>query len=235
MKRVTISIFLLAGMFNFGFAQEQQVVEKLKSLGIPINFMDESDDRVNYTFVCNQTNETTAPGAAPEITKRTYSYDPAGGETKYKLNTINGNTPSEKENLDFDKEQNGEDADNVGNPDIKSLTFVSENENQLVIGFRYRAKSLPKKYKFLKDCKGEVYIDKNTSHIEKIKFFNESNLKYKIFKITKLDMLQILKFMPGTSTYVIEKEVLEMDIKYFGMIAKAVETNEYTNHIRCTN
>jgi hypothetical protein len=38
--------------------------------------------------------------------------------------------------------------------------------------------------------------------------------------------------MPETSTYIIEKEVLEMDIKYFGMIAKAVETNEYTNHVR---
>jgi hypothetical protein len=234
MKRAAISICLLAGLFNFGFTQEQQVVDKLKSLGISINFMDESDDRVNYTFACNQTNETTSPGAAPEITKRTYSYDPAGGETKYKLNTINGNIPSEKENLDFDKELNSEDAGNVGKPDIKSLTLVSENENQLVVGFRYRAKSLPKNYKFLKDCKGEVYIDKKSSHIEKIKFFNEGNLKYKIFKITKLDMLQILKFMPATSTYVIEKEMLEMDIKYFGMIAKAIETNEYSNHLRCT-
>jgi hypothetical protein len=71
-------------------------------------------------------------------------YDHASGETKYKLNTINGSIPSEKENLDFDKEQNSADAGNVGKPDIKSLTLVSQNENLLVVGFRYRAKSLPK-------------------------------------------------------------------------------------------
>ncbi len=229
MKSTILTLCFLT-LINYGYTQEQQVIDKLKELGIPVNFMDESDDRTNYSFVCNYSSETTALGTTTEVTKKSYSYDPAGGETKFRLISINGNTPTEKENLDFDKEQNGKESGDAGKPDTKSLTFVSEDENQLVIGFRYRAKSLPEKYKFLKDCKGEAYINKNTNHLEKIKFFNEKDLRYHILKITKLDMLQVLKYMPETSTYLIEKEVLEMDMKYFGTIAKGVETTEYSGH-----
>ena len=88
------------------------------------------------------------------------------------------------------------------------------------------------KYKFLKDCKGEFYIDKKTKHLKEIKFYNVRPLKYKIFKISKLYITQKMIFMEETQTYVISEESTLIDIKAFGQIIQSNEFVKYHDYVK---
>jgi len=60
---------------------------------------------------------------------------------------------------------------------------IEKDDNEfLVIKFKYDKTTLPKKYAFLGDCKGLAYFNKKTLRLEKAEFVNEQPLKIKIFK-----------------------------------------------------
>lgn len=228
---ISFTMLVLSLSSTHVFGQKQSVADKLKALGLPSDFFEQTDDKVNYSFIGITTTEGSSANTTPTSKKVTFSYKPNQAEQKYTLISINDTTPTEKEISDFDKNHNNKnDNGKMGKPDPESFTILKEDENEMIIGFKYLPKSLPHKYKFLADCTGQFFINKSDKHVTKIKFFSDKEIKYKIFKIEKLDMTQNLKYMPETQSYIISNETVYLEIKLFGQIVSNKETTEYNQY-----
>ena len=63
-----------------------------------------------------------------------------------------------------------------------------------------------------------------------MEFLNDGELKIKIFKITKLDMVQNLTYNEADNEYFIDTETILMKAKLFGQIVTIEEELEYYDY-----
>ena len=92
----------------------------------------------------------------------------------------------------------------MGEPEDEDWKILEDNDSELIIGFKYRKENLPHKYKFLAQCKGKVFVNKDEKRLDKVEFYNTEPVKIKIFNVDKLDMVVTYKVEEGTKTYLIE-------------------------------
>lgn len=226
---VIISLLLMIfGVKTHTFAQKVEVEKKLVEYGMSSDHMFNSfgGENSNYTCKAKFTEITT-----DKTTESLASFDPGKPQgSQWVLESVNGSTPTNKELKNFDKAHNAEQDDLKIEPDDNSWEIIKDDEHFLVIGLRYNESSLPHKYKFLAQCKAEMYLDKEAKRPYKLRFYNVGDLKIKIFKVVKLDMT--VEFMPDAEnkTYLIKDETIIMDAKLLGQVVEIKEYYEFYDY-----
>ena len=229
-KRLTtiLTLLMLVAAVTNSFSQKAEVAKKLKEYGISFDDMVTNFGAESSSYSCNAkftevTSDKTTESLASFNPKK-----PIGSQ--WTLESVNGNTPTKKEKRNFDKAHNVKPDNESIEPDANSLKIIKDNDHLIVIGLRYSESALPHKYKFLAHCKAEMYIDKEAKRLYKLRFYNESDLKIKIFTVAKLDMT--VEFMPGheNETYLIKDETIIMDAKLLGQLVEIKEYSEFYDY-----
>ena len=217
--KVLFAIFIISvSMASYG--QKDEVVKKMAEYGFSEKDLDIkiSQEDPNYSFKMRTTTKTVDETNVEEA-----SFDPTREKGyKWKIESVNGNVPSSKELKIFNKAHNGKKQDVQG---IVSddYNITEDNDEFFILKFRYNPASLRKKDQFLANCHGLAFFNKKTKRINKVEFLNDGELKIKIFKIARLDMVQNLTYNESDNEYFIDTETLLMDAKLFGQLV-SIET-----------
>ncbi len=220
-----IALMIFAGAFTLR-GQDEEIKKIFEEYGLSENFVIEGIGEVKGLHAYDyKSTETTSEGT----TVREAHFDPRKpvGE-QWELLKVNGNPPSNKEIKRFNKEHN-QPADDMGESKITDLRVKSEDDKYVIIGFKIDGTGLPKKYKFLNDCEGEIYLNKETKKLEKVTFRNFRETKVSIFKVPKLEMVQFYTYHDDTNSYLVSREELVIDAMALGQTVEVQTINEYFN------
>ena len=220
-------IFLLSLVTFIATAQKSEVLKTLKEYHFDENFLLENvkDSDAQYSFDVNTTNviggKTTIQIAKFDATQEVGK--------RWILLKENGKEPTKKQLRTFDKTHNTKDKVN-GTIDDNSWRIEKDTDNEIVISFQYDKKSLPKRFRYLGDCKGLAYFNKKTKKLEKAEYVNLKDIQIKIFKVKKLDLVVYYDYNNEFNTYLISKEDIRMTIKFLGQIMEANDINILSNY-----
>ena len=211
-------------------AQNDQVLEKLAAYNIESEFltMNLRDADAEHFF---KLKSTTINGDEKKVLVATFDPSKNIGE-RWMLDSIDFDEPAHEDLMEFDKVHNTKKQDVNGMIDNKSWHIEKEDDVYMVLGFKYDKRSLPKKFSFLGDCKGLAHYNKKTERLEKAEYVNEKPLIVKVFDVTRLDMVVHYDYFEEEDIYLIRKEQLDMDVKFFGQLIPINETNEYSRYRR---
>ena len=221
-------LVVLTATINQANAQKAEVEKRLKELGIEngLDFNNVSENSTDYSCNAKFTEITSE-----KTTVETASFDPLKPEgSQWTLQTVNGKKPSNKYIKKFNKAHNSNQENNQARPDEDSMKIIEENEHMLIIGFKYKESDLPKDYKYLAHCDGEIYVDKEAHRLYKVKFTNSEPLKVKIFNVVKLNMTVELMLSDDGKTNLIKDVNAVMDAKLLGQIVEVTEITDYYDY-----
>ena len=224
--RILIAIFLALTPATL-IAQDQDVLDKLKAYDFETAFLSTTlkDADAEHAFSLQ-----TTIMSLDDTTLEQIEFDPRRpiGE-RWKLLTVNGEEPTEDDLHEFDHTHNTKDKEVNAEVDDSSLRIESEDQNYLVVGFRYKKESLPRKVKFLHQCEGLAYIKKDTKKLERAEFINQEQLRVRTMRVNILDMKVKFDFLPEEDIYHISRETLWMGTYYHGMIYDINIENIYSD------
>ena len=233
MKKLVLlpAIAIVAGLLinSTVFGQKAEVEKKLQEYGIPSDFFVDNlkDENANYSF--NIKTTTTTTGQETKVEEGTFDPTLPEGE-RWKLISVNGNTPTSKEIKQFHKAHNTSENNGAGEPKDDDWKILEDNDSQLIIEFSYKEENLPHKYKFLAQCKGKVFIDKIKKRLDKVDFYNIAPVKIKIFKVNKLDMTMYYKADDETKIYLLDKESMMFDTHVLGQPVEVKTVSEFYDY-----
>jgi len=219
--------FITAILFTgFSFSQKAEIMEKLKEYNFSEDLLTENvkDADALYSFTHKMTT-INSNGNTEEVS----TFDPRKevGE-KWELISVNGEKPTKKEIKAFNKNNNSTEDVN-GELDENSWKIVSDDDDYLVISFRYDKNTLPKKYAFFGDCIGYAYFNKSTKELEKAEFKNEGPIKIKVLNVQQLDMV-IHYFKSDEGTYLMKTMNMDIEVLFLGQVVDVKEVSEYTDY-----
>ena len=227
MKVFFISLFFVGSLALYG--QKDVVEKKMLEYGFSEQDLEIeiSEENPNYSFKIRTTTKSDSETDVQEA-----SFDPYRPEgQKWKLETVNGNLPTSKELKSFNKDHNGKKKTaNQGEVSESSYNITEDNDDFFILKFRYDPESLRKKDQFLANCHGLAFFNKKTKRMDKIEFLNDGELKVRILKVARLDMVQNLNYNETDNEYFIGNETIIMDIKLFGSIITVEELIEYYDY-----
>ena len=224
----TILLLLSITISSALFAQKSEILDKFKEYEFSVEFLNQGlkDANADHFF---DAKITTVNGTETKIEEAKFDPKKKIGE-RWSLISVNGNVPTKKETKLFNKSYNTTEPDINGKVDENSWEIEKDDENYLVISFKYEKASLPKKYAFLGDCIGLAYFNKQTKKLEKAEFVNDKPLKIKILNVTKLDMVVLYSYDENEKIYLIQKEDLRMEVKLLGQIVNVNEITVFSNY-----
>ncbi|MCD6598836.1 MAG: hypothetical protein J7L04_14180, partial [Bacteroidales bacterium] len=186
------------------FSQNAEIEKRLLEYGVSADdiFNGFGGENSNYTCNAKFTEITT-----DKTTVSLASFDPRKAQgSRWTLESINGKVPGKMELKNFNKAHNVK-VDNQNNEKYESSwEIIKDDEHFFVVGLKYTKSSLPHKYKFLAQCRAEMYVDKEAKRIYKLRFYNEGDLKFKIFKVIKLDMTVVFIQDAEDKIYLVKDE-----------------------------
>ncbi|BDD00453.1 hypothetical protein [Persicobacter psychrovividus] len=208
------------------FAQNADIKAKLEQYHFNSESLTENlkDADAKHSFELKNINTA---GDKKTVTISSFDHTKPVG-SKWQLMSIDGREPTKKEIKKFNKEHNTKQAEINGKVDDDSYKILEDNEDFLVLGFRYDRSSLPKKYAFLGDCQGKAYLSKASKQLEKATFNNLKDLKISIIKVKKL--LMIVDYGQGKNGigYLIQDSKSNITAKLLGQEVKMMDENYYT-------
>ncbi len=225
LKILVIILVMVVSLTSYG--QKDEVVKKMVEYGFSEKDLDIkiSQEDPNYSFKMRTTTK-----AGDDTSVEEASFDPARAEgQKWKIESVNGNAPSSKELKNFNKAHNGKKQDIQGEAS-DDYNITEDNEKFFILKFRYDPSSLRKKDEYLANCHGLAFFNKETKRINKVEFLNDGELKIKIFKIKKLDLVQNLKYNEADNEYFIDTETILMKAKLLGQIVTIEEELKYYDY-----
>jgi len=226
MRHAFLFLFLIITLFSC--AENEAVSKKLEKYKITADLLTRNlkDSDAEHFF---QLKSTVVNG--DEVKTLESSFDPTRdiGE-RWNLLSVNGTDPTDADHREFDRSHNTKRKAINGQVDQKSWGIEKEDQDSLIISFKYDKKSLPKKYAFLGDCQGLAYFNKISGRLEKAEFVNEKPLKIKFLSVSSLDMVVHFEFFQEEGHYLIKSEELDMEVKMFGQLLPVKENNEYINY-----
>lgn len=228
MKHFIIISLLLST--HFTLAQNEDIMQRLQEYGVTqevlTEHLKEGDGNYTYTVTSKSFAESDA-----DTTVQVATFDPTKGKgERWNLVSVDGNEPSSSDRKLFTKTHKTPKKSVTGRIDDSSLKIEKETDQELVVSFNYAEDAMPKKYSYLRDCKGTIYIDKESEQLKKVEYKNDTPVKVKILKVNNLDMEVDYTWLPDDETYVIEKEVLKMEAEIFGQKASATEINIFSDY-----
>ena len=211
--KLRIITFLLTCITSLNtIAQKEVVLKRLQELNINSEFLDKADDQKLYSFhAVNTTHSASFDTINVKVNVAVYDFNPTSNP-KYLLKSYNKHTPSEKEFKTFNKKYNSGATATGTKADLNSLVIVSEDDQKIVIGFKIDPKGLNSNNSYLKNCIGEFHIDKQTKRLNYSAFHSTQPFSMSFFKITKMEVMQHMQYMPETNTYVPSKNETLMDV-----------------------
>ena len=230
MKRIFILPIIAIGIFTAttAFGQKAEVEKKLQEYDIPGDFFVDNlkDENANHSFKIKTTNISD---------QNTYvevgTFDPTLTEgERWTLISVNGNEPTNSQKKQFNKAHNESEVSGTNIPEDEDWKTLEDNDSELIIGFQYRKKNLPHKYKYLAQCKGKAFINKKEKRLEKVEFYNTEPIKVSFFHADKLDMVISYKLDEESKTYLIEKEEMLMDARLLGQSVEVKMTTEFSDY-----
>ncbi len=224
-------IYLIAILFSVtATAQKNSVLDKLKDYNFPAELLAKSiggaDTDEDYSF-----NFTTTSDVDAEIIVEEAKYDPTQkkGE-QWILLSYNEKDPSKKELKQFKKDHNMKEEEIKAKIDDSSWGIESDNNDYLVVNFRYDSSTLKWRYKYLADIKGKAFLNKTTKQLEKVEYVNVKPTKIKPFKVDKYSLVVDYTFNDNEKIYQVEKEEIKMNAKMFGQTVPVKFTSEYSDY-----
>ena len=227
MKRTT-SYIVLALISLQVYAQDPALLTKLEEYDFETAFLTTTlkDADAEHRF-----NLTTTIKSSHDTMVEKIEFDPTREiGTRWQLITINGVPPTEDDLHEFDYTHNTKGKKVNARVDETTLKLHEENEDYLIVEFRYEKNSLPQKVKFLKDCTGYAYVNKKSKQLEKAKFKNTEQLRIRTMRINLFKMTVNYEFLEQDGVYHISNEVLEMGSYYHGMILDLMVENQYSGY-----
>jgi len=159
------------------------------------------------------------------------TFDPTKSKgERWTLVSVDGNDPSKLDRKTFNKTHKTPKKSVTGRIDDSSLKIEKDTDQELVVSFNYAEDAMPKKYSYLRECKGVIYIDKESERLKKVEYTNDTPVKVKILKVNHLDMEVDYTWRPEDETYVVIKEVLQMDASILGQEVSATEINVFSDY-----
>ena len=232
MKRTVLWILTIVGPLALAQAKAGDVKGKLGEYGVTLDQIENSlkDADAAYYFKASNTTISKSGDGNDYTSVEVSEFDPRRevGE-RWKLLSMNGTEPSDDAAKSFEKNCNTTKDDINGKIDRETLKVISEDDNSLVIGFRYEGKSLPKKYKFLADCDATYTIDKASRKLVSASFVNFKPTKVSIIKVPKLQMEMDFVYLDEAEGYHILKEQMDMTVSLLGQEAESSAVVEYTD------
>ncbi len=170
-------------------AQNNTVVDKLKEYNLPSELLAKSiggaEVDADHSFDVTITSSTDS-----EMTVEEATYNPTQKKGKrWILLTSNGKDPSKKEINEFKKDHNMKEDEIKAKIDDASWNIESDNDEYLVVSYKYDKSTVHKRHKFLVDIEGKAYFNKNTKLIEKVEYVNTRPTKIKPFNVDKYNMV----------------------------------------------
>ncbi len=216
--------------------QANEAKARLTEYGITndllIHSFNGTDNRYAHTVTETETN--SSGGDAPRTTVRVSTFDPTqAGEAQWVLKSVNGNPPSQEETASFNRmhRDDGKEPEQmtteVRDEDWK---IVSDDDRELVIGFRYEKQDLPKHFRFLADCDGLVFIDKQQKRLTKMRFKNFQETHMSVVKISRLEMEITFHLQEATNEYLIDRSTTDMDMQALGQSSSSKMITEYSGY-----
>lgn len=230
------ALFLSSIICLNALAQKDLVFKRLQELNINTEFLEKADDKNLYAFHAeNTTHSASFDTVNKKVNISVFDYNPSSNP-KYTLKSFDGRTPTDKELKTFNKKYNSGAGATGSKADLNSLSIVSENDQKIVIGFKIDPKGLTSSNSYLKNCIGEFHIDKQTKRMNYSAFHSTQPFSMSFFKITKMEVMEHMQYMPDTQSYVPTKQETLMDVLMpisFGsakMTAKGSEVTIYSNY-----
>lgn len=223
--RLLLYLLLLIVLSNGAHAQLDEVRDKLEEYNFPIEVLKENLKDADADFYFDVEN-TTVSSTDTKIEKASFDPTKEIGE-RWNLLSVNGEAPSRKEYKSFDKAHNTKQEGINGDVDDQSWHIEQDEDEFLVVSFKYNAATLTKKYAFLADCKGLAYFNKQSRILEKTTFENEKPFKLKIFNVEKMAMTILYSWIEDGGKYVVQKEEMDMDVKLRGDIVHIQEVSVF--------
>ena len=214
---ITLLIVSMVSLVSV-YGQREEIDKKLQEYGIPGDYIVNAlkDGEAEYYFKFKSVI-WLPKGTGMEEFIEEGEFNPVNpiGE-KWKLMKINNKIPEEKDLKKFNKAHNT--VKNNVNAEIEeeSYKIVEDNENELIISLKYKKETLPKRYKFLNECIGLAYIDKNLKRLIKIEYKNEYPVKVWHYKATGLALVQHYSYNQNENVYFIAHEELDITSNYMG-------------------
>jgi hypothetical protein len=225
------AIFLFAIAFSLSMNDQlNEVKEKLNEYQISSDLLTKNLKDADAEHYFNL-KTTTVNGTDTKVEFSHFDPTQVIG-SRWILDNINGNTPTTKELKTFDKTHNTKQPSINGKVKDDSWQIVRDDNTFLVISFSYDKASLPKKYKFLGDCKGLAYFNKKSKLLEKAEFLNMTPLTIKLLRVNHLDMVVNYTWSSAEEAYFISNEELNMSVEMLGQIVVVKELNEYSNYVK---
>jgi len=168
-------------------------------------------------------------GDEKKVTESTFDPKKEIGQ-RWTLVSVDGESPTPADHREFDRTHNTKRRDINGEVDKNSWEIIKNDEDSLIISFRYDKRSLPHKYAFLGECRGIAFFNKQTGHLEKAEFVNEKPLKIKLLNVHRLDMIVYFEYQEEEGHYLIKSEELDMDVSLLGQLVPIRENNDYFNY-----
>jgi len=232
MKKNSLFISLSLLLPAFLTAQSNEAITKLNDAGVTLEQIENSLKDADAEFYFKSTNTTLSKNTdGSSYTSVDISeFDPRRpvGE-KWKLLTIDGVAPVESKENAYNKSSNTTDESINGKVDPATVKVISEDNSRLVVGLRYLAKSLPKRYRFFADCDATYTIDKSTGKMISGKVVNFKQTKVSIATIPRLSIDIEFIFLDEAEGYHIKSEHMDMTIRVLGVESESISDIEYTD------
>ncbi|MCT4623574.1 MAG: hypothetical protein N4A46_08125 [Schleiferiaceae bacterium] len=204
MKASILTAVLFITFFAKG--QSPEADQMLGSYGINSQtlsyFFSDATSNFDYNFESNDLQNN-------EVTSFSYDHKKGIGE-RWKLKSINGNSPSKKELKAFDKIYNADKEFKGAQIDEASFQVLQGDQHYDIVSFNFNENTLPSAYVYLEKCTGKIYLNKRTQRFEKIHFENNENLKVNGVNAEELTYILIFQLNQNTKNYEVYQSNLEI-------------------------
>lgn len=226
MKIFLILMTIMLIGISSSFAQKQAVMSALAKYKLDESILNPNVKAAmeNYYFDSRRLS-ITRDDQKTEVARHDPS-KPAG--QRWILVSVNGQSPSRKEQAAFDKEHNQ--VPPKMKIDEGTMKLESDGQDRLVISYKYDPSSVPEESSFIKDCRAYQHINTKTGLLEKSATKNEKPLKIKVVNVPALNSEVNYTYDTDAKSYFIQNEKIAMTIKLLGIPVNSLITTEYTNY-----
>ena len=226
MKRLFYLIYLISVT---SFAQREEIENRLSEYGISTDFLEHSIRNADKNFTFKYKMTTGSSDGTPIVNE--VDYDPRRKtKERWKLNSVNGNSPTKKEIKAFNRINNPRRKEVFAELDHNSYTIIVDNDQYFTYSFKYKPGTITNNRKFLEDCIGYVYLDKKIGNISGVRYENEVETTVKMFKCKRFVADYELKYDSNSKMYLITGEEFDMTLMIFGKEAEIDQIGEYYDY-----
>lgn len=220
-------LLLLLGATTSFSAINQQVIQRLKELGIPVQTLHYIAGNFQQGSSCSRSIETSGMYSAPGSTQIDYRYPTTANGSAFSLTSVNNASPSAQDEQRYtQKYSHGYRL--LEWMDESSLKLVEDNAEELVLEFYFRPLTAEEADPILNDCRGELHFDRAGHQLKKIVVTNERLIKKGNTEIKNFELCQSVKADPVSNSYFIEQENIVWSGKELGLPITKTEKAIFT-------